>query len=268
MTSSKLAREASKRSRGKEPVSVPVLGTRVAAITFSDAVCWLSAAVQVGRQAHVACANVFSVVLARDRPEYASCLTGADLVIPDGMPIVWALRMLGHPAERVHGDDLLLGFCRTFPATRHFFMGGTSDQPEHVAASLRSMIPGICIAGTHPTPVRPLPESAHRHAVDKILDSGAQIVWVGMGTPAQDYWIAAAVEEISAPMVGVGSAFDLLSGRTRATPKWMKKTGTQWLFRLAQEPRRLWRRYLTYNPRFVALLARQLVDERLLGRSE
>ena len=264
--SQKPIREASNESSGKKLVSVPVLGTRVAAISFADAIRWLYATVESGRRAHVACANVYSVVMARDRPEYASCLTGADLVIADGMPIVWALRMLGHPAERVHGDDLLLAFCRTFPAIRHFFMGGASGQPEAVAASLRSMIPGICIVGTHPTPVRPLPEAARRQAVTKILDSGAQIVWVGMGTPAQDLWIGAA-EEISAPMVGVGSAFDLLSGRTRATPEWIKRTGTQWLYRLVQEPRRLWRRYLTYNPRFVAMLARQVVDERLLGRS-
>ncbi len=249
-------------------VAVPVLGTRVAAISFAEAVSWLSAAAHAGRRAHVACANVFSVVMARDRPEYASCLTGADLIVPDGMPIVWALRMLGHRAERVHGDDLLLAFCRTFPTIRHFLMGGAPGQPEQVADSLRSMIPGMCIAGTHPTPVRPVPAPAHRRAVAKIQDSGAQIVWVGMGTPAQDYWIATALQDISAPMVGVGSAFDLLSGRTRATPEWMKKTGTQWLFRLAQEPQRLWRRYLAYNPRFVALLARQIVDERLRGRSE
>lgn len=266
--SQKPIREASRKSRDKKLVSVPVLGTQVAAISFAEAIRWLSAAVDSGHRAHVACANVYSVVMARDRSEYASCLNGADLTIADGMPIVWALRMLGHPAERVHGDDLLLAFCRTFPAIRHFFMGGAEGQPEAVAASLRAMIPGICIAGTHSTPVRPPPEVARRHAIGKILDSGAQIIWVGMGTPAQDYWMAAAVEEISAPMVGVGSAFDLLSGRTRSTPEWMKNTGTQWLYRLAQEPRRLWRRYLTYNPRFVAMLMRQIVEERLLGRSE
>jgi N-acetylglucosaminyldiphosphoundecaprenol N-acetyl-beta-D-mannosaminyltransferase len=265
--SQKPIREASNESGDKNLVSVPVLGTRVAAISFADAIRWLSAAANDGRRAHVACANVYSVVMAHDRPEYASCLNGANLIIADGMPIVWALRILGHPAERVHGDDLLLAFCRTFPTIRHFFMGGAPGQPEAVAESLRAMIPGICIAGTQPTPVRPLPEAASRQAVAKILDSGAEIVWVGMGTPAQDLWMGAA-EGISAPMVGVGSAFDLLSGRTRATPEWIKRTGTQWLFRLAQEPRRLWRRYLTYNPRFVAMLARQVVDERLLGRSE
>jgi len=173
------------------------------------------------------------------------------------------LRRLGFPrAERVHHDDLWLECCARFPHWRHFLVGGREGQPEVVADALRRRYPGINVAGLHATPVRPVPEATTREIVERIRAARPSIVWVGLGTPAQDWWMSRVASEAGVPLVGVGSAFDLLAGRTRAAPEWMKRSGLQWLFRLAQEPGRLGWRYAYYNSRFALAAARQLLGSR------
>lgn len=232
-----------------------VLGVPVTVCTFAAAVDWLAAAVEQRRAAFLCHANVYSLMLARRDPAHRRRLAAADLVAADGMPVVWALRLLGHRgAQRVHGDDLFFALCRRLADRRHFLLGGAAGQSERVAAELERRFPGLRVAGCRSTPVRPLPAAQTRRALAEIEASGADVVWVGMGTPAQDAWMAAHADAAGRPLIGVGSAFDLLAGRTRPAPGWMKRSGLQWLFRLAQEPRRLWRRYLVNNPLFVACL--------------
>ena len=236
------------------------LGTRVTPLTFAGAQRALDALVASGVGAYVSPATVYSLMLGVDEPAYRDVVNSAAVVNADGMPIVWMLRRLGYPhAERVHHDDLWLECCARYPHWRHFLVGGREGQPEVVADALRRRYPGIVVAGFHATPVRPVPETTTREIVARIRSAKASVVWVGLGTPAQDWWMHAVAAEVGVPLVGVGSAFDLLAGRTRATPEWMKRSGLQWLFRLALEPRRLAWRYLYYNSRFAVAAVRQLL---------
>ena len=246
---------------------VTVLSTLVNADSFQGTLAALESMVARRVAGYVSCANVYSVMLAIDDPGYREVQNGAARVTTDGMPIVWALRLLGHPSERVHNDDLFLAACRAHPEWRHFLVGGRVGQPEEVAAALRRLCPGVEIVGTAATPQRPVPPLETEDIVERIRQSRADLVWVGMGTPAQDFWMRLASARVGAPMIGVGSSFDMLTGRTRPTPAWMKKSGLQWLFRLAQEPRRLAFRYFHYNPRFAWAFAGQMV-RRLTGRIE
>jgi N-acetylglucosaminyldiphosphoundecaprenol N-acetyl-beta-D-mannosaminyltransferase len=230
-----------------------VLGTDVTVCGFVQAQDHLAGRVAAGAAGYVSCANAYSTTLALDDAELARVLAGAAMVTADGMPVVWALRALGHhSAERVHNDDLFLACCARFAGWRHFLVGGRTGQCDTVAAEMRRRFPGIEVVGTHATPVRPLPEDEFRAILGEIAVAKPSIVWVGMGTPAQDHFMAAAQHAVGVPLVGVGSLFDLLAGHTRPVPEWAKRNGLQWAFRLAQEPRRLARRYLLHNTRFVA----------------
>jgi len=241
------------------PVSrVDVLGTSVCASRFEDAVSFVAQAVRDSSGVFVSPATTHSVVLARDDRSLADAVGKAAYVAADGMPVVWLLRRRGFAAERVHGDDLMLACCERFPDWAHFLVGGAEGQAEAVAAGLRRRYPRIRVAGAISTPRRPPGEDETRRILEELRRSGAQLAWVGMGTPAQDLWMSTTAKRAGLPMVGVGSAFNLLAGRTRPAPEWMKRSGLQWLFRLAEEPRRLWRRYLVGGSRFLGLA---LADE-------
>ena len=238
---------------------VDILGTRVTASTFAEAMNALAGCVARLRPAVFGAATVYSVMLAREDAAYRAAVNATDYLMADGMPLVWGAQRLGSPAERVHGDDLLLACARAHPGWRWFLLGGAPGQPEAVRAALTARFPTLHVVGARATPVRPVPAPENERVLDEIRRSGANVVWVGMGTPAQDLWMAANRERVGLPLVGVGSAFDLLSGRTRSTPEWMKRSGLQWVHRLVQEPRRLARRYAVYNTLFAWHLGRQLL---------
>ncbi|HLE28913.1 MAG TPA: WecB/TagA/CpsF family glycosyltransferase [Anaerolineales bacterium] len=230
---------------------VNIVGTHITAASFEVAVSWLAEAVMARRAVFVSPATAYSVMLGRERPDYRAHVNQAAYVITDGMPLVWAVHWLGYTVDRVHGDDLMLACCERFPHWRHFLLGGASGQPEKVAGELRRRYPAIRICGHYATPVRPVPEAETANIIKAIYDTEAEVVWVGMGTPTQDDWMAVNVPAVKVPLIGVGSVFDMLAGRTRPAPEWMKRSGLQWLFRWMQEPRRLTRRYLLYNPLFI-----------------
>ena len=237
-----------------------MLGIGVNAGSFAEAREFVAHLV-TGRLAGYVCnANVYSVMLATDRVRLRHALARAAYVVADGMPIVWLLRAIGQPAERVHGDELFLACCERFPSWKHFLVGGRAGQAELVADELRKRFPAIDIVGVRSTPKRSLSAAESAGIVDAIRSVDADIVWVGMGTPAQDYWMGHAAQHADRPMVGVGSAFDMLSGHSRPTPHWMKQSGLQWLFRLVQEPRRLMKRYAYYNSRFVVASLGLLIE--------
>lgn len=247
---------------------VECLGTRVSTLTFDGAQRALESLVERNEAAYVSPATVYSLMLGVEDPAYRDVVNGAALVTADGMPVVWMQRRLGHSvAERVHNDDLWFACCARFPNWRHFLVGGRVGQPEMVADALRRRYPGITIAGFQATPKRPVPTATTQTIVERIRDARPSVVWVGLGTPAQDWWMRSVAAQVGVPMVGVGSAFDLLAGRTRPAPEWMKRKGLQWLFRLAQEPRRLAWRYLSYNTRFVVAATRQLTSSGWRKRS-
>lgn len=231
-----------------------ILGTQVCASTFEEALGWLDDQVVARRGTYMCPSNAYSLVLGHDDRDLRRRVNGAGYVMADGMPVVWALRTRGLQAQRVHGDDLMLAYLSRHPRRRHFLLGGETNQPNRVASAIRERFPAVTIAGVAATPIRPIPREVNDSILERIRACRADLVWVGMGTPAQDIWMSENATHIGRPAVGVGSAFDLLSGKTRAAPGWIKQSGLQWAFRLAQEPRRLALRYLRYNPRFLALL--------------
>jgi N-acetylglucosaminyldiphosphoundecaprenol N-acetyl-beta-D-mannosaminyltransferase len=238
-------------SNGDLPARANVLGTQVNAASFETAVAWLADAVRARRPAIVSAANVYSVMLGHRNVAFRAKVNRADYVLTDGVSMVWVSRLLGYAAEQVSGDDLMLAGCTRFPHWRHFLLGGAAGQPAAVAAELQRRIAGIQVVGTYATPTRPVPARETERILAAIDEARPEVVWVGMGTPVQDEWMRDNADRISVPMVGVGSTFDLLTGRKRRAPLWMRRSGLEWLFRLAQEPRRLAGRYLFYNPLFI-----------------
>jgi N-acetylglucosaminyldiphosphoundecaprenol N-acetyl-beta-D-mannosaminyltransferase len=237
-----------------------ILGTRVDAIA-RDAVApqvfhWVE-----GRGPHYVCVcNVHLVMEANDDAATGRAVAGADLVTPDGVPLVWGLHLLGlRDAERVHGPWLLPHLCeeaarRKVPVG---FYGGTPQVLADLIAELRRRSPDLEVAYQHSPPFRGLSEEEDGDVVREIVASGARILFVGLGCPSQERWMAAHRERLPLVMLGVGAAFDFVSGHKREAPMWMQQMGLGWLFRLACEPRRLWYRYAYHNPRFLAGFARQ-----------
>jgi N-acetylglucosaminyldiphosphoundecaprenol N-acetyl-beta-D-mannosaminyltransferase len=184
---------------------------------------------------------------------------------------VWALRALGHArATRVYGPDLMAAFCARAArsGTPMYLYGGRSPQAlELLQRRLRERFPGLVIAGGFSPPFRELDERENERALEAINDSRASVVWVGTGQPKQELWMHRARPHLHAPMlVGVGAAFDFHAGLVPQAPSWMQRAGLEWSYRLSREPRRLWRRYARYNPRFVAQFARQYARHLRDGR--
>jgi N-acetylglucosaminyldiphosphoundecaprenol N-acetyl-beta-D-mannosaminyltransferase len=190
----------------------------------------------------------------------------AGLVVPDGMPLVWLSRLHGFwQADRVYGPDLLLECCHRSISTghRHYFYGGGSGVPEQLVSRLQERFPGLAVAGVFSPPFRPLAPEEDGAVVHRINAAQPDIVWVGLSTPKQERWMAEHRDLLEAPvLIGVGAAFDFHAGLKRQAPRWMQRSGLEWLFRLLSEPRRLWRRYLRNNPLFVWQLLLQTLGLR------
>ena len=192
---------------------------------------------------------------------------GATFTVPDGQPLVWALNALGAGlSDRVYGPELMDRACaRAARDGLRFYLYGGRNQGAlaELARTLRLRHPGLKIVGGHCPPFRPFSDDENDAVAAEINRSGADVVWVGIGVPKQEKWMAAVRHRIDAPvLVGVGAAFDFHAGLVPQAPAWMQSAGLEWAYRLGREPRRLWRRYLRYNPRFVAGFARQYVRHR------
>ena len=227
---------------------------------------------------YVCAANVHMAMSAYDDNDFRRIVNGADLVLADGVPMVWGLRALGlSQLKRVRvSPDLVIEMLAGAEAQhlRLGLYGGTPETLRAFSALLADACPDLDVAYAWSPPFRPLTPQEDRLIIDRIRKSGVQLLLVGIGCPKQERWMAAhcaeADEEEAATlqcvMVGVGAAFDMLGGRTKNAPTWMRDRGLEWLFRLASEPRRLWRRHLLNDPRFLALFAWQLARERIEHR--
>lgn len=244
---------------------VPILGVTVHATSYSHASDLVSQWASAGFSRYVCVATVSQVMEAYDAPDFGRVMNEADLVTPDGMPLVWGLRRLGYPdATRVYGPDLTPVVLQA-AAAHHLpvgFYGGSPQALERLQRAMLSRIPGLEIAYAFSPPYRPLTEEEDKQVVEKINLSGARILFIGLNNPKQEYWMAAHRGRVQCVMLGVGAAFDFLAGTKSQAPRWMMKIGMEWFFRLATEPRRLWKRYLKHNPRFVVLFACQLLGWR------
>ena len=234
---------------------VNVLGVGVSAVSMQQALDTIAGWVEA-REPHYVCVSGVHGVMESHRDETLRRIhNAAGLVTPDGMPLAWLGRAFGGAhVQRVYGPDLMLACCSAFAARgyRHFFYGGAAGVPERLAARLGERIPSLEVAGCYSPPFRALTADEDDALVRQINDSAADIVWVGLSTPKQERWMHAHVARLAAPaLIGVGAAFDFHAGMKRQAPRWMQRSGMEWLFRLATEPRRLWRRYLRNNPEFV-----------------
>lgn len=204
-------------------------------------------------------ANVHSVMSARRNADLAATLREAEVVTPDGMPLVWAMRTSGdHPAERVTGIDVMTTTIRDGldEGVAHFFYGSTEGVLDQLTDRLRTEFPGVEIAGAISPPFRRPTHREMSEHIRQIQESGATIVWVGLGMPKQELWMHDVHDALpGVSLVGVGAAFDWLAGNKSRAPQWMQNSGLEWLYRVAQEPRRLWKRYAVNNPHFMMLLA-------------
>jgi N-acetylglucosaminyldiphosphoundecaprenol N-acetyl-beta-D-mannosaminyltransferase len=243
-----------------------ILGMRVDATSYQHAAAEILRWAGLAESRYVCVATVNNVIEAYDDPTYHEVMDRADLVTPDGMPLVWSLRLLGvGGASRVYGPDLTPILCERAASlgVPVGFYGGSPEVLEDLKANLVRRYPMLRIAYSFSPPFRRLSAEEEVRVRKDINRSGARILFVGLGTPKQEQWMAANKGSLQAVMVGIGAAFDFLAGRKRQAPALLQHYGLEWLFRLLSEPRRLWRRYLYRNPRFIALFTAQLVGLRL-----
>ncbi len=220
------------------------------------------------RECNYACfTNVHAIMECQKDDRLLAIHRAAGLVAPDGMPLVLISRAMGfRRTRRVYGPDFTLALCERSSAAgyRHFFYGGAPGVPDRLAKNLARRFPGLQIAGAYSPPFRDLTAEEDEEVVRMINASGADVVWVGLGAPKQERWMAGHVGRLQAPvLLGVGAAFDFHAGTKPQAPRWMRKSGFEWLFRLLSEPRRLWHRYLVLSPQFVFLLMRQILSGKL-----
>lgn len=259
-------RAASKRPELAAEI-IDVLGVPIALTNYRQTIDWIDAAIASGHRGYICVAPVHLVMLAQDDPQLAAAVAGADFVVPDGQPLVWSVKGLGGKgASRVYGPDLMIQSCRRAAETGtkiYLFGGRNEDALALLTTKLQARFPGLQIVGGQAPPFRAATEEEETAAAEAINASGAEIVWVGTGQPRQELWMARMRPRLKTPiLIGVGAAFDFHAGLVPQAPALLQDAGLEWAFRLAHEPRRLWRRYLVYNPRFVTALIRQLRAER------
>jgi N-acetylglucosaminyldiphosphoundecaprenol N-acetyl-beta-D-mannosaminyltransferase len=240
---------------------VDVLGVGVSAINLPQAVETIGAWISGGEREYVCVTGVHGVMESQRDPALRDIHNQSGMTTPDGMPLVWCGRFAGmEQMERVYGPDLMLEVCRASVGDgwRHFFYGAGPGVAARLAESLSAKFPGLEVVGVHTPPYRGLTDEERMETIEMINGSDADIVWVGLSTPKQEKWMAQLRPFLRAPvLIGVGAAFDIHAGGLRQAPRWMQRSGLEWLFRLSVEPRRLWRRYLSIVPGFLVGVLRR-----------
>lgn len=247
--------------------SFDILGVRVDALQIPHAVARMTGWIEQRSPCrYVAVTGMHGVTEAQYGSDFKLILNSADMVVPDGMPLVWIGRSRGYQLKRrVYGPELMLTFFDTTADKpyRHFLYGGAPGIPERLAAILHQRFPQAIIAGTFSPPFRPLTPTEDVEVIETINRTAPDVVWVGLSTPKQERWMYEHRNRLLASvLVGVGAAFDINSGIKKQAPKWMQEHGLEWFFRLLHEPRRLWRRYLLYGSQFVFYVTLEMLGFR------
>lgn len=249
---------------------INVLGVKVCAISRNDILTTLQDWMHSGQSHYVCVTGVHGVMESQNNPQLLNIHNNAGLVTPDGMPLVWLSRLKGFKnTERGYGPDLMLNICEYFSKRdcTHFFYGGAEGVPELLVKKLTQKIPNLKIAGMYSPPFRKLTNKEDAEIIERINTLKPNIVWVGISTPKQEIWMSEHVNKFRGTiLIGVGAAFDFHAGLKRQAPRWMQDFGFEWLFRLITEPRRLWKRYLINNPKFIWLITKQLWREYISKR--
>jgi N-acetylglucosaminyldiphosphoundecaprenol N-acetyl-beta-D-mannosaminyltransferase len=235
---------------------ISILGTLLHSVNYQSVVEQVVELALANKSSSIFCANVHMVMEAYDSDEFRKIFNSADIVTPDGMPLVWLMRMRGNKGqERVYGPTLMLRILEVAEKKSFSvgFLGGSSETLELLGQKMLTGFPDLNIAYQFSPPYQALSTEEDRLITDAIRKSGLKILFVGLGCPKQEKWIHAHKDRIPAVMVGVGAAFDFHTGMKKQAPRWMQRVGLEWFFRLMMEPGRLWKRYFIHNPRFVIL---------------
>jgi N-acetylglucosaminyldiphosphoundecaprenol N-acetyl-beta-D-mannosaminyltransferase len=246
-----------------ERIRVVSLNTTV--IDIDSAVRRVAEMARARESRYVCFSTVHMVMEAYDDPEFAARVNAADMVVTDGMPLVWMQKRHGRTdGGRVRANDLMTSLCE-YAAENNLkvgFYGGKQEVIDAIKERAGRELPNLQIAYAYSPPFRPLTAEEDARVTEEIKTSGAQVLFMGLGCPKQENWMAAHRGKIPAVMLGVGASFDFYAGNVKESPRWLQNMGLEWLYRLMQEPNRLWYRYLILNPRFMFLAARQLLVKR------
>lgn len=243
-----------------------ILGINVSAVNMETAIAEVERWIAEGEKHYALFCPVSTIMQGRQDPALRKVANRAGLVNPDGMPLVFLNRLLGQKqTDRVYGPDFIMAFSELSveKGYKHFYYGGAEGVPEELAEKMRAKFPGLQIVGTYSPPFRALTPEEDAEIVRMINDADPDIIWVGLGSPKQDHWMANHRDQLNAAgLMGVGAAFDFHTGRKPQAPYWMQRSGLEWTFRLATEPRRLWKRYLVNNPLFILSVMAQMLKLR------
>ncbi len=243
---------------------VNILGVYISAIKEEFAIEQIDSWITNGAREYVSVCNVHTIMECQNNISVREAVNNAGMATPDGMPLVWLANWESNQTvERVYGPDLMLAVCERSVQLgyKHYFYGGEEGVPKLLTAELKKRYPGLQIAGEFSPPFRSLTQAEEHSVVNMINETDPDIIWVGLGTPKQDLWMAKHRPRLNAPVIiSVGAAFDFHTKRVRQAPNWMQRNGLEWLYRLIQEPRRLWYRYLVYNPWFVLKIFQQKIE--------
>jgi N-acetylglucosaminyldiphosphoundecaprenol N-acetyl-beta-D-mannosaminyltransferase len=239
-----------------------VQGVPIDVLNWDDALSRLAHWAAARQSRYVCIVNAHSVVTGRLEPEFGEVLRGSDMSTPDGAPVAWMMRRLGYASQqRINGPDLMWRYLEQASVRGEsvYFYGGSPETLKTLQGVLAQKLPALKVAGAVSPPFRALTPEEDQADVDAINASGAGTVWVSLGCPKQERWMAAHRGRVNAVMIGVGAAFDYHAGTIQRAPLWMQRNGLEWFYRLCTEPRRLWRRYLTTNTAFIVGAAKQLL---------
>ena len=249
-----------------------VLGVGISAIDLPAAVHFVLQALQSKCRGYICVTGAHGVIEAQADRALRGILNRAYLCTPDGMPTVWMSRLMGYRnVRRVYGPDLMLEVCHTSIAHgfRHFVYGGANGTAERLRKSLCERFPGLQIVGTFEPPFRALNAAEEIKLKDEITAARPDVMWVGLSTPKQEKFMAEYLAKLDVTlMIGVGAAFDFHTGQVKQAPRWMQRSGLEWMYRVYREPRRLWRRYFKVVPQFIYLAAAQLLGFRTIALEE
>jgi N-acetylglucosaminyldiphosphoundecaprenol N-acetyl-beta-D-mannosaminyltransferase len=245
-----------------KPRKVDVIGSYVTALPYQDVINLILLWAKRGESRMVCVGNTHMLIEAHLKPDFKNLLNAADLVTPDGMPLVWMLRAAGiRDQDRVAGMDILVGLCELAVAEKIsvYFLGSQASILERMKDRLEREFPSLQIAAMNPLPFRTLTPEEDAALIQEINQSGAAIVLISLGCPKQEYWMAEHQHKIKAVMIGVGGVFPVYAGIQKRAPRVFREAGFEWLYRLVQEPRRLWKRYSSTVPLFMWLAMKQSI---------
>ena len=245
---------------------INILGVRISVVNLNKACLFIEECIKQRKKTYICVAPVATIVDCWQDKEYLKIVNEAGMTTPDGIPIVWLGKLRGEKnIERTYGPDLMHALCDLSQQRgyRHYFLGGAPEKNGLLVEKLKARFPKLEIAGSYAPPVRSIGEIEEDSVLDQINEANPDILWVGLGSPKQDYWMYNHRGRLDVPiMIGVGAAFDFIAGTKRQAPVWMRKAGLEWFFRLCCEPRRLWRRYLIGNSRFIWYLFQDSLKNR------